>query len=143
VIDLRIFIFYNEKKRGGMIIIRVKRGWIIGLSVQIVSLSAISAANAIMPLVLPLSDPIMFQRIISWLIIQIAGTLSAYYAVRTGLSNFFAWIMPPVLYTSIPWLIIGYPPGAGPMLLCALVSIMGAAAGVEINKREEKRRQEK
>ena len=127
-------------KREGVIVIRGKRGWIMGLGVQIVSLSALSAANAVMPLVLPLPDPIMFQRIISWIVIQIAGALSAYYAVRTGLSGFFAWIMPPVLYASIPWLVIGYPPGAGPMLLCALVSIMGAAAGDEMNKREAKRR---
>ena len=123
-----------------MIVIRGKRGWIKGLSVQIVSLSAISMANAIMPLVLPLPDPIMFQRVISWIAIQIAGALSACYAVKTGLGSFFAWIMPPVLYASIPWLIIGYPPGAGPMLLCALLSIMGAAAGDEMNKKEDKRR---
>ena len=126
-----------------MIIIRGKRGWIIGLSVQIVCLSVISAANALMPLFLPLSDPIMFQRIISWIVIQIAGAVSAYYAVRTGLGNFFAWIMPPVLYAAIPWLVIGYPPNAGPMLLCALLSITGAAAGDEMNKREEKRRRGK
>jgi len=121
----------------------VIRGWIMGLSVQIVSLSAISAANALMPLFLPLPDPIMFQRIISWIVIQIAGALSAYYAVRTGLGNFFAWIMPPVLYAFIPWLVIGFPPDAGPMLLCTLLSIMGAAAGDEMNKREEKRRRGK
>jgi hypothetical protein len=72
----------------------------------------------------------------SWIVTQIAGALSAYYAVRTGLGNFIAWFMPPVLYAFLPWLIIGYPPGAGPMFLCALMSIIGAAAGVEMNKRE-------
>jgi hypothetical protein len=123
-----------------MITIRVKYKWMIGLGVQIASLSAISAANAVIPLALPLPDPIMFQRIISWTAVQIAGALSAYYAVRSGLSNYFAWIMPPALYASMPWLIIGYPPEAGPMLLCALISIMGAAAGVEMNKIDEKRR---
>ena len=37
----------------------------------------------------------------------------------------------------VPWLLVGYSPYAGSMLLCVLTSIVGAATGDVINRRKE------
>ena len=50
----------------------------------------------------------------SWIGMPLLGAVSAYRATRRGLLNYAAWIAPPV---------------------CALISLVGAAAGEVMNQR--------
>ena len=67
----------------------------------------------------------------------VLGLISAYRATRRGLLNYAAWIAPPVCMALSHWLLWSYPPGPGPVLLCALISLVGAAAGEVLNRQEE------
>ena len=66
--------------------------------------------------------------VLSWAGLPLLGAASAYRATRRGLLNYAAWIAPPVCAGASHWLLYGYPPEAAPVLLCALVSLVGAAA---------------
>lgn len=70
-----------------------------------------------------------------WGAMPLIGGVSAYRATRRGLLNYAAWLAPPVCMTASHWLIWSYPPDPGPALLCAFVSLVGAAAG-EVKNRE-------
>lgn len=74
--------------------------------------------------------------VIAWLGMPALGLISAYRATRRGLLNYAAWIVPPVSMCAAHLLIWGYAPGSGPVLLCALISLVGAAAGEVMNQRE-------
>ena len=72
-----------------------------------------------------------------WLFMPCAGAFTAFRAVRRGLLNYAAWIAPPAcLYTAFI-LFWGYAPPAGPALLCALLSLIGAAAGEVYNQQHK------
>lgn len=74
--------------------------------------------------------------VVAWVGMSAAGLISAYRATRRGLLNYAAWIAPPVCMGFAHWLIWWYPPHAGPVLLSALVSLVGAAAGEVKNQQE-------
>ena len=76
-----------------------------------------------------------------YLILPAAGCLSALLAVRFGLNPYAAWILPPVLCGLLPWAMVGFPPPFGGVLLCAFLSLIGAAAGdvLQKQKKEERR----
>ena len=69
-----------------------------------------------------------------WVVMPLAGAISAYRATRGGLLNYAAWIAPPVCMTASHWMIWDYLPHAGSMMLCAFVSLVGAAAGEVMNR---------
>lgn len=71
----------------------------------------------------------------SWIGMPLLGAVSAYRATRRGLLNYAAWIAPPVCMGASHWLLYGYPPATGPVLLSALISLVGAAAGEVMNQR--------
>jgi hypothetical protein len=74
-----------------------------------------------------------------WAALPLTGALTAFYAVRMGLVGFAAFWLPPILETLVHWLIAGYPPlSVGMPLTAALLSIVGAAAGEELNRRGKK-----
>lgn len=64
-----------------------------------------------------------------WLGVPLLGALTACRAVQRGLLNYAAWIAPPLCLTAVHTAIWGYLPPAGAMLLCAFVSLVGAATG--------------
>jgi hypothetical protein len=69
------------------------------------------------------------RALMLWVAAPLAGLLTACQAVRRGLNNYLAWIPPaPCLYGA-NLLVWGYAPPAGPALLTAFTSLMGAAAG--------------
>ena len=59
------------------------------------------------------------------------GSLLAF----SGVSCYAAWILPPVIVSALPWLLLGYPIDPGAMLLCALLSMIGASTGEVLRKR--------
>lgn len=72
---------------------------------------------------------------ISWGALPLVGAFSAYRATRRGLNPYLAWLAPPICAVAAHCLIWVYPPSPGPVLLCALISLIGAAAG-EVRNRE-------
>lgn len=72
-----------------------------------------------------------------WALLPLAGFFTALRVTRRGVSCYLGWILPPILMSITPWLLVGYPPYAGSMLLCVLTSMIGAAAGDVMNRRKE------
>ena len=72
-----------------------------------------------------------------WACMPAAGLLTACRAVLRGLNNYLAWIAPaPCLYAANV-LLWGYSPPAGPALVTALFSLVGAAAGQVLLQRRK------
>ena len=101
-----------------------KRLWPKALAIQILfSLAAgllTSLAEGLSPVVSALA---------LWLFMPLAGAFTAFQAVRRGLLNYAAWLAPPVSLYVAHFLLWRYAPPAGPALLCAFISLVGAAAG--------------
>ena len=79
------------------------------------------------------------HAICMWVLSPILGFLSGLIATRRGLLNYAAWIAPPVMLFvgyEIAW---GYPPQPGPVFLCGLISLVGAATGEVLNQRQKKK----
>ena len=76
----------------------------------------------------------------SWAFMPAAGLSVSLMATRRGLLNYAAWIAPPVCMALTHYLLWRYLPDAGPVLLCAFVSVIGAAAGQVIKERDNGRR---
>ena len=75
--------------------------------------------------------------ILSWAGMSAVGMTLAYRATRRGLLNYAAWIVPPACMWLGHWLLWGYSPDPGPVLLSALISLVGAAAG-EVRNQQSK-----
>ena len=64
-----------------------------------------------------------------YVVLPLAGGFTACRAVGRGLSNYLAWIVPPVALYAVHLLLWGYVPPVAPALLTAFISVIGAAAG--------------
>lgn len=64
-----------------------------------------------------------------WALFPCAGAWTAYRCVRKGVPAICAWPLPVITASGIYWLIVGFPPSAGASAICALSSLVGAAAG--------------
>lgn len=104
------------------------------LLLQLLVISLLSAALPLAALILGLSALLTATY---WVLLPLAGLFSSLRVTRCGISCYLAWILPPICMSAAPWLLIGYPPDAGAMLLCVLLSIVGAAAGDVLNKRND------
>lgn len=99
------------------------------------------AALLIAALLLSLSEWLtsVASGICLWGIYPLAGALAAYGATLHGVNNYLAWLPAPAMITLGHWLIWGYLPSAGQMLLSALLGIIGAATG-ETKKQFDRRK---
>lgn len=85
-------------------------------------------------------SPVLYE-IGAWALIPLLGALSAYVATVRGLLNYVAWVVPPIMAVLGHELAFFYPPGAGPVFLCAVLSVVGAATGEVVKRRHgDKRR---
>lgn len=71
----------------------------------------------------------LLRDILIWAAIPLLGAYTAMKAVLGGLNNYAAWIAPPVCAVLASIALWGFVPHAGPVLVCAFVSLVGAAAG--------------
>lgn len=70
------------------------------------------------------------SAVLLWIAVPISGAVTACFVTVKGVSPYLAWILPPVMATFAGLIAsMGYAPSAGAMLLCAFVSLIGAAAG--------------
>jgi hypothetical protein len=106
--------------------------WPVIWLIQMISMLAVSVVIALSYYLSSALHGVLF-----WGGLSIAGFVSAYLATVKGLLNYAAWIMPPVMGFIGHYLIWDYMPNAGAILLCAFVSLVGAATG-EVIKRQDK-----
>ena len=103
---------------------------------QLGGMALLSAAAAVLPLLLPaLNAPL--KVILQWIALPLAGALTSCLLARSGVSLYLSWLMPPVIVSALPWLIVGYPLDPGVMLLCCLLSMIGASTGDVMRRRAE------
>ena len=102
--------------------------------VWLVQILTMAAAGALIALTHNVSTAL--YGALSWAGMPALGLASAYRATRRGLLNYAAWIAPPACMALNHWLLWGYLPDPGPVLLCALISLVGAAAGEVMNQRK-------
>ena len=81
----------------------------------------------------------LIYGIMTWAFMPAVGAVSGYRTTRRGLNNYAAWIAPPVCMAVVHWLLWTYLPAFGPVLLCAFLSLVGAAAGEVMNQRRNER----
>ena len=74
---------------------------------------------------------------VAWIGMPLIGLFSACRTTRRGLLNYAAWLAPPAGMALGHLLVWSYMPDPGPVLLCALISLVGAAAGEVLNRQEE------
>ena len=102
----------------------LKKSWLKAIIIQIL---ACLAAGLLVSLAVGL--PPLLSGLAWWLFMPLAGALSAFQAVRRGLLNYAAWIAPPACLYAAHFLLWRYAPPAGPVLFCAFIALVGAAAG--------------
>ncbi|MCR4622740.1 MAG: hypothetical protein K5663_11740 [Clostridiales bacterium] len=77
---------------------------------------------------------------VKWIVPPLFSLFCAYFAVRKGVNPYLAWLPPPLALTAAGFAAsMGFAPEGGLMLLCALMGIIGAAAGDESNVRKAKK----
>ncbi len=97
---------------------------------QALAMLFFSALAAFAPLIWP-----PFKIILHWILLPVLGALTSGLLAFSGVSCYAAWILPPVTVSALPWLLLGYPIDPGAMLLCALLSMIGASTGEVLRKR--------
>lgn len=76
-----------------------------------------------------------FFNVSYYAILPVLGGVSAYFAVRKGLNNYLAWLLPCLSGMAAHYAAFYYLPlSAGPAFVCAAVSVIGAATGAAANK---------
>ncbi|MBR3504697.1 MAG: hypothetical protein IKO07_10730 [Clostridia bacterium] len=118
---------------------RVIASRLSALSLQLGVMAVASAGAALLPLAFPtLNAPL--KVILQWITLPLLGGATAGLVARSGLSHYLAWLPPPLIVSAVPWLIVGYPLQPGVMLLCCLVSMIGASTGEVLRRRAAQRR---
>lgn len=112
--------------------------WLAVWVVQIVLELAVSLILVFIALQLPMPAAGWVFGTVMWGVLPLLGALTAYLATRRGLNNYVSWLAPPAAQWAGVMLLTGFPPEMGPVFTCALVALVGAAAGYEVNRRQER-----
>ncbi len=113
---------------------KILTGWRFWWALQAIVMLFIALCSTFLPLLFPTFEAPL-RAIFLWVMPSVFGAWSAYQAVCRGLISYAAWLLPPVIHSIVPWIVIGYPPAPLSMLLCAFISLIGAAAGDVMYKR--------
>ena len=114
---------------------KIKRNWKLMWLSQLLIMLLIALPATFLPLIFP-TAAVPLRVVFMWLLPVTAGAWTSCALTRAGLTSYAAWVLPPVVHSVIPWLLIGYPPSAASMLLCAFISLVGSAAGDVLYRRE-------
>ena len=106
--------------------------WPLAWLAQFAGMLAAGAAAALTDML-----PSVIYGVMAWAVLPVLGMISACRATRRGLLNYAAWIAPPVCVWLSYYVIWGYSPQPGPALLCAFLSLVGAAAGEVLNQQKK------
>lgn len=81
---------------------------------------------------------IVLHSICAWAVFPLAGMFSACFATRKGLLNYAAWLVPPAMQFLGYYICWPYSIKPGPVFLCVFISLIGAAAGEVLKRRDKK-----
>lgn len=124
------FLLRTQVKIGGEFVRRWK--WWTAWPVQIAEALAIGGLGAVTAALGAVVNGIaMFGAV------PLLGAVTAYRATRRGLSNYLAWIAPPLCMIAAHEMIWGYFSDLAPTVICALTALVGAAAGEVRNQQAE------
>jgi len=107
--------------------------WPVTMLAQLASMLAAGMLIALTDLLGP-----WVYGVLCWLGMPLLCAASSYRATRRGLLNYAAWVLPPFCMWLGHWLLWGYSPKPGPVLLSTFVALVGAAAGEVMNQRTAK-----
>lgn len=107
---------------------KLMSNWRLSWLLQLVVMAVVALAATLLPLYFP-AAALPLRVIFLWILPCTLGPASACLLTCAGLTGYAAWIVPPVIHSALPWVLIGYPPSPASMLICAFVSLVGAAAG--------------
>lgn len=122
-----------KKNPGGTLEVK-KWKWPLAWLMQLFGMLAVGCLTALSDILHPAVYVAM-----AWVVMPVLGLLSACQATRRGLLNYAAWIAPPACMWVTHYLIWSYSPSPGPMMLCAFLALVGAAAGEVLNQQKKKR----
>ena len=74
---------------------------------------------------------------LQWTLVPLSAGVTAYFLTRRGINRYLCWLLPPAVYTALPWAVRGYAPLAGVMLVTCLTGVVGAAAGEVKNQTDQ------
>lgn len=78
-------------------------------------------------------------QVSAWAVLPLLGAVSAYLVTVKGINCYLGWIAPPAMGLLAHYLAFFYlPASAGPFFVCAVVSVIGAAAGDVVKKSKRK-----
>lgn len=106
--------------------------WII----QALECALLSVVAVFLAIFAPEGGSLILLRIMQWGALPAFAGYSAYRAVRRGLNPYLAFLLPAPIMVAAYWGITGMPPQyTMAVFLCALISLLGAATGYEVNRR--------
>jgi len=108
----------------------MKHRWILAWALQAAEMLAVGLLAALTEGVSP-----ALRGALLWGAAPLAGLLTACRAVGRGLNNYLAWLAPAACLLAAYRLVWGFSPPAGPALLTAFLSLVGAAAGEVLVRR--------
>lgn len=114
---------------------KILKNWRLFWPVQALIMLAIALCSTLLPLIFP-TAALPLRVIFLWLLPSAAGAWTACILTQSGLTSYAAWILPPIIHSVVPWIILSYPPPPLSMLLCAFVSLVGAATGDVLYRRD-------
>ena len=114
---------------------KILKNWKLLWPVQALMMTILSLLSTFLPLLFP-AAALPLRVVFLWLLPAAAGAWTACLLAKSGLNCYAAWIAPPVIHSIVPLIALGYLPSPFSMLLCAFVSLVGAAAGDVLNKRK-------
>lgn len=84
----------------------------------------------------------VFYQIMLYALIPLFSAFTAYKLVLKGMNPYLSWLLPPVSQTAAGFLAsLGIAPDPLPVMLCAMISLVGAAAGdVKVKLRKKGRK---
>ena len=116
---------------------KILKNWRLFWPVQALIMLIVALLSTFLPLLFPdFAVPLRF--VFLWLLPSAAGAWTACVLSRGGLNSYAAWIVPPVVHSVVPLIVLGYLPSPFSMLLCAFISLVGAATGEVLRQRDNR-----
>lgn len=115
-----------------------KRSILWSLAVQVLGMAVLAAVAALSGLVLTGRALARVHGGCIWLLAPLAGFWLSMRCAKAGVPAMLAWPLAPGCFAAVYWAIVGMAPSLGAACVCALLCIVGGAAGEVWLKRNVK-----
>ena len=113
---------------------KILNNWKLLWPVQALAMLMIALLSTFLPLLFP-AAALPLRIVFLWILPAAVGAWTACLLTISGLNSYAAWIAPPIIHSIVPLIALGFLPSPFSMLLCAFVSLIGAATGEVMSKR--------